>query len=166
MEQNLPVEEVKKKLSAKQWGLIIVGGSVALLSYIGWLGGKVNEANVAGVSAEASVAPSFAPIIAPTPEPTIEATPTPSFPAESVVSQNELKATPKPTVKATPKPTVAPKPSPETISGGNTGGGDKDCGDFKNHAEAQAYFVSKGGSASNNVDRLDRDRDGLACEDN
>lgn len=44
-------------------------------------------------------------------------------------------------------------------------GGDKDCKDFSSQSEAQAYFNSKGGSASNNVDRLDgSDHDGLVCE--
>jgi hypothetical protein len=45
-------------------------------------------------------------------------------------------------------------------------GSDKDCSDFASHAEAQAYFESRGGSPTNNVDRLDRDGDGLACEAN
>ncbi len=79
-----------------------------------------------------------------------------------------------PAVKATPKPTVKPaaskQPTTQTITAPVTPpvtstGGDKDCPDFANHAEAQAYFLSKGGSPTNNVDRLDRDRDGLACED-
>jgi|GEM_PF-1819309 len=43
---------------------------------------------------------------------------------------------------------------------------DYDCKDFGSHQEAQDYFESQGGSPSNNVDRLDRDRDGLACEAN
>ncbi len=43
---------------------------------------------------------------------------------------------------------------------------DKDCSDFGSHQEAQDYFESQGGSQSNNVDRLDRDGDGLACEAN
>lgn len=42
--------------------------------------------------------------------------------------------------------------------------GDKDCSDFSTHAEAQSYFNSKGGSSSINVDRLDNDHDGVACE--
>lgn len=43
--------------------------------------------------------------------------------------------------------------------------GDKDCQDFTTQTEAQAYFDSKGGSASNNVDNLDgSDRDGIVCE--
>jgi len=46
----------------------------------------------------------------------------------------------------------------------DTSGGDKDCSDFATHAEAQAYFESKGGSTTNNVDRLDSDHDGIACE--
>lgn len=41
---------------------------------------------------------------------------------------------------------------------------DRNCDDFESHAEAQAYFESKGGSPSNNVDYLDGDRDGVACE--
>lgn len=45
-----------------------------------------------------------------------------------------------------------------------SGGGDKDCKDFATHAEAQSYFISKGGSPTNNVDRLDADHDGIACE--
>lgn len=43
-------------------------------------------------------------------------------------------------------------------------GEDKDCVDFNSQAEAQAYFESKGGSPSKNVDRLDADHDGVACE--
>lgn len=46
----------------------------------------------------------------------------------------------------------------------NNYGGDKDCPDFATHAEAQNYFISKGGSPSHNVDKLDSDGDGIACE--
>jgi len=41
---------------------------------------------------------------------------------------------------------------------------DKDCSDFATHEEAQKYFAMKGGSATNNVDRLDNNHDGLVCE--
>jgi Excalibur calcium-binding domain len=41
---------------------------------------------------------------------------------------------------------------------------DKDCADFSSQAEAQAYFEANGGSPSNNVDNLDADHDGQACE--
>jgi len=46
----------------------------------------------------------------------------------------------------------------------DTSSGDKDCSDFATHEEAQSYFESKGGSPTNNVDRLDSDHDGIACE--
>jgi Excalibur calcium-binding domain len=41
---------------------------------------------------------------------------------------------------------------------------DKDCDDFRNQAEAQRYFASDGGSARSNVDRLDPNHNGVACE--
>ena len=41
---------------------------------------------------------------------------------------------------------------------------DKDCADFSSQAEAQAYFEANGGSPANNVDNLDADHDGQACE--
>jgi micrococcal nuclease len=48
---------------------------------------------------------------------------------------------------------------------GVTGSGDKDCSDFRSHAEAQQWFESHGGSRSNNVDNLDGgDGDGQVCE--
>jgi LPXTG-motif cell wall-anchored protein len=40
----------------------------------------------------------------------------------------------------------------------------KNCSDFKTQEEAQRYFESHGGSKTNNVDGLDRDHDGIACE--
>jgi micrococcal nuclease len=46
----------------------------------------------------------------------------------------------------------------------NTTEGDKDCSDFSVQDEAQTYFEGKGGSPTNNVDRLDSDSDGIACE--
>ena len=53
-------------------------------------------------------------------------------------------------------------------SGGGTAASsasaDKDCSDFANQAQAQSYFTSHGGSASNDFDNLDADHDGVACE--
>lgn len=43
---------------------------------------------------------------------------------------------------------------------------EKDCADFANQASAQDYFEANGGSSSNNVDGLDADGDGVACESN
>jgi len=45
----------------------------------------------------------------------------------------------------------------------NTGGPDKDCGDFATHAQAQAFFMANGGPSSD-PHGLDRDGDGVACE--
>ena len=43
---------------------------------------------------------------------------------------------------------------------------DRDCPDFGGDQQAaQRYFESIGGSATNNADRLDRDGDGIACEE-
>lgn len=47
---------------------------------------------------------------------------------------------------------------------GGTTGPDKNCSDFTTHAEAQDYFIASGGSAEHDVDGLDPDHDGIACE--
>ncbi len=41
---------------------------------------------------------------------------------------------------------------------------DRDCADFSTQAEAQGFFESHGGSATNDFDHLDGDGDGVACE--
>ncbi|MEX2054024.1 MAG: excalibur calcium-binding domain-containing protein [Candidatus Colwellbacteria bacterium] len=41
--------------------------------------------------------------------------------------------------------------------------GDRDCGDFSTHAEAQAFFEAEGGP-THDYHNLDRDGDGIACE--
>lgn len=43
-------------------------------------------------------------------------------------------------------------------------GGDRDCSDFASHARAQRFFRLHHGSPSRDVDRLDSDHDGIACE--
>lgn len=52
----------------------------------------------------------------------------------------------------TATPTLTPAPTSVT------------CADFKTQAEAQAFFTSHGGSKANNVDNLDPNRNGIACE--
>lgn len=94
-------------------------------------------------------------------------------------SQQQARAANKGLWRACNTPSPTPKPATtnsNTTTGGSTGttntqssntysGGDKDCKDFSTQTEAQAYFNSKGGSASNNVDRLDgSDHDGRVCE--
>lgn len=48
---------------------------------------------------------------------------------------------------------------------GSASAADRDCADFPNRSAAQTYFDGKGGSPTNNVDRLDADHDGRACEE-
>lgn len=91
------------------------------------------------VTASQQPAPTQTPTPAPTQAPASGATPTPT-----------------PMADATSTPAPAPTPAPSS--------GDKNCSDFKTQKEAQDYFNSKGGSASNNVDGLDADHDGIACE--
>ncbi len=158
--------EIEQKAAKSKKGLYIVGGLIGVALLMAGLG----NAGKSTTTPTPSVAPA---------EVKADSTkaPEPSFPAESIVNQEELEspkatATPKPTVKptSTPKASVAPKASVQTVtsggsSTGSTSGGDKDCADFQTQAEAQAYFNSKGGSASNNVDRLDgNDHDGRVCE--
>ncbi|KKR16434.1 MAG: hypothetical protein UT44_C0015G0013 [Candidatus Levybacteria bacterium GW2011_GWA1_39_32] len=64
------------------------------------------------------------------------------------------------------KPPVAPRQTNHApFKPPNSGylGGDKDCGDFATHAEAQSFFISQGGPGSD-PHRLDADHDGFACE--
>jgi hypothetical protein len=92
-------------------------------------------------TAQSAVA-TVTPEILVTSEPTQTSTPAPS-------------STPK--VTATPKATTTPRNIiPDNI--------DYNCSDFSTYIEAQAYFNAQGGSPSNNVDGLDADHDGIACE--
>lgn len=43
---------------------------------------------------------------------------------------------------------------------------DMNCSDFNSQAAAQNYFENNGGGPNNNVDGLDSDGDGVACESN
>lgn len=80
-----------------------------------------------------------------------------------IAARNNGIATPTPSPAATaptpsttsPPSIAAPTPSDDGI--------DKDCSDFSTQAEAQRYFESQGGSPTNNVDRLDANGDGIAC---
>ena len=51
----------------------------------------------------------------------------------------------------------------EQISAGEDGI-DHDCADFTSQGAAQQYFVLDGGSAQANVDHLDPNHNGVACE--
>ena len=62
---------------------------------------------------------------------------------------------------AEPSPAV---PTPSTGSRYDPFGPDRDCPDFETQEEAQEFYVAAGGPQSD-PHRLDRDRDGIACED-
>lgn len=42
---------------------------------------------------------------------------------------------------------------------------DRDCAEFVTQSEAQRYFIRDGGSAQRNIDHLDLNRNGVACEE-
>ena len=67
---------------------------------------------------------------------------------------------PDPTPTDTPTPT---SPLPPGCGLHDPHGPDLDCGDFSTHREAQACFIAAGGP-DRDPHRLDRDRNGLACE--
>jgi hypothetical protein len=68
-----------------------------------------------------------------------------------------------------------PEVSVEVLQAGEEGGqdpNDRDCAEFGSQAEAQQFFESRGGSATNNVFELDEETpgspnggNGIACED-
>jgi hypothetical protein len=106
----------------------------------------------------------------PIPTPTISSMPTSIiYPTKPYVPPT---ATPIPYTPPTSTPIPNVPPVQNNIMPANTGSsdggsgsstGDKDCGDFATHAEAQAFFISQGGPSSD-PNRLDADNDGQACE--
>ena len=68
-----------------------------------------------------------------------------------------------------PTPVIEPQPAPllPTPSIGlryDPSGPDRDCPDFETQEEAQVFYIAAGGPQSD-PHRLDRDKDGVACED-
>jgi hypothetical protein len=163
----------KPKRRIKKW---LIGGVIglALMGFIGYFSDSSNVdtkkvENLQGSQVQATVAPL---------ETNTEPVPAADFPNGSIITAQTPTPSPTPTPKptkttnptskppvSTPKPTNnTPSAQKQTIITTNIAGEDKNCKDFKTQAEAQTYFNSKGGSASNNVDDLDRDHDGEACE--
>jgi hypothetical protein len=73
-------------------------------------------------------------------------------------------------VTTTPVPTTVPEPtSPPVVPAPRVivlpGVLDRDCADFATQADAQAFFLAHGGSPLRNVDNLDANHNGVACED-
>ncbi len=69
---------------------------------------------------------------------------------------------PQPTAVPPTNPPVPASPIPQA-SGCDCSGNKYNCSDFETHDEAQTCFEFCGGT-SNDVHRLDRDGDGIACE--
>ncbi|MYA43039.1 MAG: hypothetical protein F4Z31_14975 [Gemmatimonadetes bacterium] len=63
----------------------------------------------------------------------------------------------------TPPPTATQAPATPTASGYDPAGPDRNCGDFATWREAQDFYEAAGGPAAD-PHRLDRDRDGVACQ--
>jgi len=61
------------------------------------------------------------------------------------------------------EPEEIKKPAQQEETGASCSSNLYNCGDFNTHAEAQAVFDACGG-ISNDIHRLDQDKDGLACE--
>ncbi len=59
---------------------------------------------------------------------------------------------------------TAPLPAPASTSSCDCSGNTKNCSDFSTHNEAQACYESCLSSVGTDVHRLDRDKDGEACE--
>lgn len=77
-------------------------------------------------------------------------------------------ADPAPPASPEPAATEAADPEPKAVASSGTTArdaqADRDCADFDTQPEAQEYFDSQGGGPDNNVDQLDEDGDGVACE--
>lgn len=107
----------------------------------------------------------------PTPAPSAAPTPAPSATPALTAAPSPL-PTPSPSPSAAPTPPPAPSPSPSPSpspapSGFNpnayTGQGDKyNCGDFASQAQAQAVLRAD----PRDPNKLDTNKDGIACESN
>lgn len=153
----------------------IIIGAIILIFGLGFIGAlSSNSAKVASEKSVNKITVSTQPTPTPTDTiyQTIIPTATPS-PTPSLTPSPTPKPTPKPTTKPAVKAaaTVAPKPSTQPSTTTFTSscqysctGPDRDCADFSNHPQAQTFFNCCGFNSSNDPMRLDRDHDGLACE--
>lgn len=169
----------------RNWSIPIKLGAISFLWGIFFIAvisnASSNKTEVQSATDTAVIKPTTQPTDIPVPTATPEPatiytpTPTPTYYPQKVYSLPTEIPTQKPIYIAPTNPPAqyfappvnqpAQNNSSSYSSGGSvSSGGDKDCPDFATHGEAQNYFVSRGGSPSNNVDRLDADHDGIACE--
>ena len=95
-------------------------------------------------------------------------TPTPAATLSPTATRTPT-ATPEPTTTRTPTPQPTPSPTATPTLTATPSlrydpfGPDRNCPDFDRWAEAQAFYEAAGGPGSDRH-RLDRDRNGIACE--
>ena len=98
----------------------------------------------------------------------VEVTSTPTVPLVVTIADNAtneakiLAMTPEPTVIIEPTATQSPPPQP--IDYCNCSGNVHNCSDFSTHATAQACYNHCMQVTGYDIHRLDRDKNGLACE--
>ena len=120
--------------------------------------------------------------------PSAELTPTPALPTATTVPLTATTTAPEPTATAVPAtatrsapeptatavPATATRPAPEPTATEvpatptpalryDPNGPDRNCGDFDTWRQAQDFYLAAGGPETDRH-RLDRDRDGIACE--
>jgi len=94
-------------------------------------------------------------------------TPLPATLAPTIQVESTVVSTPTAIALDTATPMTESSPALPTPSTGlryDPNGPDRDCPDFDTQEEAQEFYVAAGGPQSD-PHRLDRDRDGIACED-
>jgi hypothetical protein len=116
--------------------------------------------------------PAFAQTDPPPVDPTTTTTTAPTTTTTTTTVPPTSSTTTPPASTTTTKPTGGGHAGPS--GGGSPAGppppnrhgrpGDRDCADFATQPDAQRYFESIGGSATNDADRLDENHNGIACE--
>lgn len=173
-----------QRRSRRGKGSVLLGSALAALLVVGNMGGKPGGTGSGSESpsnqgseqtAQAQGQPTPDPTTTPTPtaEPTVAQTPTPTpTPTATPTPKPTPAPTAKPTPAPTPKPTAKPKPkataAPASCSTSYQGAclklgiGDYDCaggsGNGPNYVKGPIYVVG------DDIFDLDRDGDGIACE--
>jgi hypothetical protein len=173
-----------QRRSRRGKGSVLLGSALAALLVVGNMGGKPggtgsgsespsNQGSEQTAQAQGQPTPDPAATPTPTAEPTVAQTPTPTpAPTATPTPKPTPAPTAKPTPAPTPKPTAKPKPkataAPASCSTSYQGAclklgiGDYDCaggsGNGPNYVKGPIYVVG------DDIFDLDRDGDGIACE--
>jgi hypothetical protein len=175
-----------QRRSRRGKGSVLLGSALAALLVVGNMGGKPGgtgsgsespsnqgSEQTAQTQGQPTPDPTVEPTSTPTAEPTVAPTPTPTpAPTATPTPKPTPAPTAKPTPAPTPKPTAKPKPkataAPASCSTSYQGAclklgiGDYDCaggsGNGPNYVKGPIYVVG------DDIFDLDRDGDGIACE--